>query len=297
MQVRKPLSQNSVTEKKIPGTNLPILNAYPRIAPNPNKKPPDKLSPTEESRSVCTEHKIDTPVTRSVPDQQPFKQPKFAVSASVQQCSSSARGSQSSSSSTTTSSTQVSQSVSSLHSTSSSFTSRRLHRNGHTSTRHRRFLNTVEILRQSGLLDITLRTKELLRQSNATQQDIAQLRQHTELLWQAAGSHSLNGITAWEHLYRAMAKSGNYPNLPDLPILTQPDLAAHPESISTPDTDREQGAENSDVSPSHLFTNMPDPNQKRAGPQQSHSKQDMDFEASDKISEKVTFMPPDSSTD
>lgn len=283
MQLRKPLSRNSVTEKKINDTYLPILNSYPRIAPHTNKKPPDKSLLTEESQNlskrVCTEHKIDTPVTRSLPDQHLFKQPKFAISASVQLCSSSTRGSQSSSSSTTSPSSQVSQSVSSPHSNSSSLTTRRLHRNGTSSTRHRRFLNTVEVLRQSGLLDITLRTKELLRQSNSTERDISQLRQHTELLWQAAGSQNLNGITVWEHLYQAMAKSGSYPNLANLQVLTQPDSAAQPESIS------------------HLFTSIPDPNQNCTVPQQFHSKQGRDFEASDKFSEKVTFMPPDSSTD
>ncbi|KAG5837195.1 hypothetical protein ANANG_G00236710 [Anguilla anguilla] len=60
------------------------------------------------------------------------------------------------------------------------------------SARQRRFLNTVEILSQSGLLDITLRTQELLRQSDATERDIAQLRHHAHLLCQAsqAGLHA-----------------------------------------------------------------------------------------------------------
>lgn len=301
VQLRKPLSRTSVTGKKINGTYLPILNSYPRIAPHPSKKPPDKSSLTEESQNlskrVCTEHKInDTPVTRSLADQHLFKQPKIAVSASVQSCSSSTRDSQSSSSSTTSSSCQMSQSVSSLHSTASFLTTRRLHRNVTTSTRHRRFLNTLEILRQSGLLDITLRTKELLRQSNATERDIAQLRQHTELLCQAVGSQSPNGVTALEHLYRAMAESGNYPYLPNLQIPNHPDCAAQPESISTAETNR-AGAENSDVSPSHVFTSISYPNQNCPVPQQSRSKQGREFEASDKFSEKVTFMPPDSSAD
>lgn len=292
VQLRKLLSRNSVTD-----TYLPILNSYPRIAPHTNKKPPDKSLLTEESENLskrmCTEHKIDTPVIRNLPGQHLFKQPKFVASASVLLCSSSNTGSQSSSSSTTSSSSQVSQSVSSLHSNSSSLTTRRLHRNGTTGTRHRRFLNTIEVLRQLGLLDITLRTKELLRQSNATERDISQLHQHTELLWQAAGSHNLKGTTAWEHLYRAMAKSGNYPNLANLQVLTQPDSAGQPESISTPGTSMTLGAENSS---SHLLTSIPDPNQNCTVLQQFCSKQG-EFEASDKFSEKVTFVPPDSSTD
>ncbi|XP_076138635.1 CLOCK-interacting pacemaker [Alosa pseudoharengus] len=78
--------------------------------------------------------------------------------------------------------------------------------------RHRRFLNTVEILSQSGLLDITLRTQELLRQSNATERDIAQLRHHTQLLCQAAQACPASP-DAWDRVHQAMAESGHYPSL------------------------------------------------------------------------------------
>lgn len=80
------------------------------------------------------------------------------------------------------------------------------------SAKHRRFLNTVEILSQSGLLDITLRTQELLRQSNATEQDVAQLRQHALLLCQAAQAGA-QAPAAWAQLHQAMAESGCYPSL------------------------------------------------------------------------------------
>lgn len=295
VQLRKPLSQNSVRENKINDTYLPILNSYPRIAPHTNRKPPAKPLLAEESqilsKRMCTEDQMDTPATRRSANEHLFKQPKFATSASV--CSSSTTCSQSSSSSTTSFSSQVSQCVSSLRSNSSSLKTRRIHRNGTS----RRFLNTVEVLRQSGLLDITLRTKELLRQSNATERDISQLRQHTELLWQAACTHNLNAIATWEHLYRAMAKSGNYPNIANLQVLTQSDPAAQPETISTLDSSWAPGAEISHVSSSHLSASIQDPNHKCTTLQQSHSKQGREFAASDKFSETVTFVRPDSSTD
>lgn len=81
-------------------------------------------------------------------------------------------------------------------------------------TRHRRFLNTVEILSQSGLLDITLRTQELLRQSAAIEQNIAQLRQHTHMLCQAV--HADSNVATLEKTYRVMVESGCYPNLRSL---------------------------------------------------------------------------------
>ncbi|XP_044078794.1 CLOCK-interacting pacemaker-like [Siniperca chuatsi] len=84
------------------------------------------------------------------------------------------------------------------------------------STRHRRFLNTAEILNQSGMLAITLRTKELLKQNATTEREIAQLRQHTHLLCQVAQA-SQNGCNegsdSLDKLLQAMIKSGCYPNL------------------------------------------------------------------------------------
>lgn len=83
-----------------------------------------------------------------------------------------------------------------------------------TSTRQRRFLNTAEILNQSGLLAITLRTKELLKQNAATEREIAQLRQHTQYLCQAAQtSQTSPNNENLEKLVQAMSESGSYPEL------------------------------------------------------------------------------------
>lgn len=307
LQLHKPSSRKTnVTGKKISGTYLPILNSYPRIAPHPSKKPPDKSSANDDSQNlskrVCTEHKSDhTPVAGSLLDQHLYKQPKLAVPTSGQPCSSSSRDSLSFCSSSAASSSQISTSVSSLCTTSSFLSTRGLHRTGITSTRHRRFLNTVEILKQSGLLDITLRTKELQRQSNATEQDIAKLRQHTELLCQVAcnPSCSLNGITAWENLHRAMAESGSYPNLKipqNLQLPSRPDSASKPESITTGDANGPLAAEDSGTLHSPRLTTIPDSSQNCPVPQQSRRKQRRELEASEESSEKVTFTPPDSST-
>ncbi|XP_040005981.1 CLOCK-interacting pacemaker-like [Xiphias gladius] len=84
------------------------------------------------------------------------------------------------------------------------------------STRQLRFLNTAEILNQSGLLAITLRTKELLKQNEATEREIAQIRQHTHLLCQvaqASQSRCNNGSDSLDKLLQAMTKSAFYPNL------------------------------------------------------------------------------------
>ncbi|XP_071352340.1 CLOCK-interacting pacemaker [Trachinotus anak] len=308
LQLHKPLSRKSnIAGKKTKSTYLPILNSYPRIAPHPSKKPPDKSSSNGESQSlskrVCTEHNTDkTPVTRGLPEQHLYKQPKLAVSASGQPCFSSTGDSPSSSSFDTASLSQGSPSVSSTHTTTSSFLATKgLNRNTITSTRHRRFFNTVEILRQSGLLDITLRTKELLHQSNATERDIAQLRQHAELLCQAASnpSCSLNGITVWERLHKTMAESSSYPKLKllqNLQIPSHPDSAGQPESIATGDTTKPPAAENSDVPSSRLLSALLDPNLDCPVSPHSQSEQSRKPESSEKTSEKVTFMPPDSST-
>lgn len=55
-------------------------------------------------------------------------------------------------------------------------------------TKRKRFCNTYNILSKSGLLDITLRTKELLKQNQRTQNDIDRLKKQTDLFLQALQS-------------------------------------------------------------------------------------------------------------
>lgn len=307
IQIHKTQTRKTNTGRKINGTYLPILNSYPRIAPHPSKKPPDKTSSSEDSQNlskrVCTEHKSDNSlITSSLLEQQLSKQPESAVLTPglPGPCSHSSSESHSSSSPTIISSSLRSPSVSKLY-TSSFLATRGPHRNSSSSARHCRFLNTVEILRQSGLLDITLRTQELLRQSNATQRDIVQLRQHTQLLCQAASNPngSLDGNTAWKNLHQAMRESGNYPSLKILQneqFPFHPDSTSHPESGAVSESNRPTVSENSDVPPSPLPNPMPDSSQRFLPRQQPHAQQGRECKASGKPSEKVIIMPPDSST-
>lgn len=59
------------------------------------------------------------------------------------------------------------------------------HCDGDADSKRKRFCNTYNILSKSGLLDITLRTKELLRQNRRTQSDLERLKQNTDLFLQA----------------------------------------------------------------------------------------------------------------
>ncbi|XP_022050132.1 CLOCK-interacting pacemaker [Acanthochromis polyacanthus] len=59
---------------------------------------------------------------------------------------------------------------------------------GEADSKRKRFCNTYNILSKSGLLDITLRTKELLRQNRRTQTDLDRLKNHTDLFLQAVRS-------------------------------------------------------------------------------------------------------------
>ncbi|KAM9853620.1 CLOCK-interacting pacemaker-like isoform 2-T5 [Aulostomus maculatus] len=290
-QVPKPLSlKTNLTGRKTASTYTPVLNSYARIAPHPCKKPPDK-SPYLSKR-VCTELKSDPrSVAWSLLQQHPCDQPKLAVLTSVRPCSSHL----SSSSPTAASSHQTSSSPSSRNTTSSVLASRGLHRNAISSTRHRRFLNTTEILRQSGLLDITLHTKELLRQSNNTERDIVQLRRHTELLCQAAcNPSSLSGMAAYEQLRRTMAESGSYP---DLKILQDFQLACHPGSACQAESVNKGSEEEPlDSQPSLPQAAILDPSQNFSAPQQPHTERHLEPVTCEKNPEKDTFMPPDSST-
>uniref|UniRef100_A0A8D3EEW5 CLOCK-interacting pacemaker-like n=1 Tax=Scophthalmus maximus TaxID=52904 RepID=A0A8D3EEW5_SCOMX len=233
---------------------LPILNSYPRIAPHPRKESHEDKGTTwaegvkeggaeghSQSKRVCTEvekweaestthsysqykarghnsypilshcplpsHTSSTTHHRSHGCQQSSgSESVSSPSVSITQTPSPPSSSDSPSSSSPPSSSPSSSTAHSPH---------RLPPDG-SSTRQRRFLNTAEILNQSGLLAITLRTKELLKQNVATEREIAQLRQHTHLLCQVAQlgqSGCRDGLDSLEILLQDMTKSASYPNL------------------------------------------------------------------------------------
>lgn len=227
---------------------LPILNSYPRIAPHPRKEghenkvggraPGVKESGGEgqsQSKRVCTEEeKRDTVSTtthlvKSHHQQKEARHKSRSSSAqtkghhSQQRSCSDNISSPSVSSSQTPSPPCTSDSPSSSSSPPSSSPSSSVAHSPYrpapdsTSMRQRRFLNTAEILNQSGLLAITLRTKELLKQNAATEREIAQLRQHTQYLCQAAqatqSGPNESSQQSLEKLVQAMSESGSYPEL------------------------------------------------------------------------------------
>lgn len=67
--------------------------------------------------------------------------------------------------------------------------------------KRKRFCNTYNILSKSGLLDITLRTKELIRQNRRTQAELDQLREHTNLFMEALQTGDL---CIWSKLQMSM---------------------------------------------------------------------------------------------
>ncbi|XP_030628841.1 CLOCK-interacting pacemaker [Chanos chanos] len=69
------------------------------------------------------------------------------------------------------------------------------------SNKRKRFCNTYNILSKSGLLDITLRTKELIRQNRRTQSELDRLREHTDLFLEALQS---GDSQLWTKLQKSM---------------------------------------------------------------------------------------------
>ncbi|KAK2895069.1 hypothetical protein Q8A67_012298 [Cirrhinus molitorella] len=257
LHILKPQPPRSESKgvKKSKTTYLPILNSYPRIAPHPSKKTPEKSTTSRGSNTgehslskrVCTEEKRDeVSTTTQAAKQDLHKQSENDLLLHSQTLSSllsagcetlsgfqqhqSPHRPSSPSASLNVSSPSISSTQTLSPPSSNDLTQARKEPRKHCpelnsnkgsnnlkgTVRHRRFLNTVEILSQLGLLDITLRTQDLLRQNAATEQDIAQLRQHADLLLQAAQAGA-DAPAAWEKLQQVMAESGHYPSLKCLP--------------------------------------------------------------------------------
>ncbi|KAL3971406.1 gephyrin [Sarotherodon galilaeus] len=224
---------------------LPILNSYPHIAPHPRKKIHEgkgtRVDGVKElcsegqsqSKRACIEEEKREAVSTTIHLlQQQQKDDKVHFQHKV-------RGGHSSilslshcllpsyASSTTQHKPILSSHIPSSPSSfsplssspsSSSPTSSTAHSPYHlaldnSSTRQRRFHNTAEFLNQLGLLAITLRTKELLKQNAAIETEITQLRQHTHLLSQASQNSGTEVSHSLDKLFQIMRESGAYPNL------------------------------------------------------------------------------------
>lgn len=321
-KLRKPPSRR--TNRKTKGSYLPILKSYPRIAPHPSKKVPGNLPAClgkvtgSEGNSLNRRDKRDdvsNSTNLQIPKHHLHKQPESSVQSLQYQhfarSPSSPSMVYSSQGSPSVSSSEISTLSSSYYSSSNSSSPLPASRGPRNSViaHHRRFLNTLEILSQSGLLDITLRTKDLLCQSNATERDIAQLRQHTQLLCQAANSaNDSTGNATWERLHQAMVESGVYPSLEcldEVGVLHNPedfiklngmgsvganttrclsDSAARPSPLVVPELGPPQ---NCPMSHNGMLNGM------SALPVSEHG---WVYKARAKPSESLTFTPPDSST-
>ncbi|KAG7254858.1 hypothetical protein CRUP_028078, partial [Coryphaenoides rupestris] len=225
-------------------------SSFLRIAPHPSKTPPESTSP-----SLGLQHLSKQLLCPEVKREDPSSAPSSTrlLMATSSPLSSECQTSPSSSS-VSHPSPSVLRAAKGLLGTSAT-----------SAARYRRFLNTMKVLKQSGLLDITLRTQELMRRSTATEQDIGQLSQHTRLLCQLASSQpgaatgEPSGGPPWERLHQAMAQSGGYPSLkipqhePLTPGGCGSDLAATPSSSPSPGLNQNTAASE----PSGKVTVMP----------------------------------------
>ncbi|XP_014379638.2 CLOCK-interacting pacemaker-like, partial [Alligator sinensis] len=185
-------------------TYLPILKAYPKIAPHPDRGRESKAGPAlapaagtsstshSKTKCLCLEEASVPPVPDSSSQElapsagsPPAPLPRDVV----------------------TSSTESGGSLAAVDPAEGRMLSRASKKLGPSLGKQRRFHNTVEILRRSGLLGITLRTKELLRQNSSTQREIAELQEHARLLCQAVQG---NDAQAWARLQDAISLSPAY---------------------------------------------------------------------------------------
>ncbi|XP_041090616.1 CLOCK-interacting pacemaker-like [Polyodon spathula] len=205
-------------------TYLPILNSYPRIAPHPMKSPDQEAGKPgkhgslggahtgkSQSKRICVADRrkwVPSSKLQEKPERnlrQPPPQP-LIPSESPDLCSllsSSPTELPVSGPASVSSSETLSSSASSLLTNPGEFKASR--KQVSDLEKQHRFLNTVEILSRSGLLDITLRTKELIRQNHSTQRQIQELREHARLFCLAARS---NQPQDWAQLQEAMVNSG-----------------------------------------------------------------------------------------
>ncbi|NWR57251.1 CIPC protein, partial [Bucorvus abyssinicus] len=79
----------------------------------------------------------------------------------------------------------------------------------------RRFQNTLVVLRRSGLLEITLKTKELIHQNQVTQAELDRLKHQTQLFIEAIKN---NAPQSWAELEASLTGSDKADSIPEDPI-------------------------------------------------------------------------------
>lgn len=88
-------------------------------------------------------------------------------------------------------------------------------------SKHRRFQNTLVVLHKSGLLEITLKTKELIRQNQATQVELDQLKEQTRLFIEATKSRAPQ---AWARLQASLTSVSGHSGSDLEAFCEQPDM-------------------------------------------------------------------------
>ncbi|XP_043076205.1 CLOCK-interacting pacemaker [Puntigrus tetrazona] len=159
-----PVPKGPLSKRRRHRKYLPILKSYPRIAPHPGDAA-QKSSSSSSSSSVKSSSS-----SRGQKDSFPAAAPVPAESPAAE------HGSQPTDDSLPAFSVDTDNKV-------------------------KRFCNTYNILSRSGLLDITLRTKELIRQNRRTQTELDRLRQHTGLFLEALRS---GDSEVWSKLQASM---------------------------------------------------------------------------------------------
>ncbi|XP_059367996.1 CLOCK-interacting pacemaker [Carassius carassius] len=147
-----PVPKGPLSKRRRHRKYLPILKSYPKIAPHPGDGARESSSSSASSSSSSSSVKSSSS-SRDQKDSSASVQLPSALSASVESHAAKHRP----------------------ESTDGTFNAHKI----------KRFCNTYNILSKSGLLDITLRTKELIRQNRRTQTELDLLREHTDLFMQA----------------------------------------------------------------------------------------------------------------
>ncbi|XP_052443014.1 CLOCK-interacting pacemaker [Carassius gibelio] len=150
-----PVHKGPLSKRRRHRKYLPILKSYPKIAPHPG----DAARESSSASSSCSSSSVkSSSSSRDQNDSSASVQLPSALPASVESHAAKHRP----------------------ESPDGTF-------NAHSfkTDKIKRFCNTYNILRRSGLLDITLRTKELIRQNRRTQTELDLLREHTDLFMQA----------------------------------------------------------------------------------------------------------------
>ncbi|XP_016428519.1 CLOCK-interacting pacemaker [Sinocyclocheilus rhinocerous] len=153
-----PVPKGPLSKRRRHRKYLPILKSYPKIAPHPGDAAHKSSSSSSASSSSSSSSVKSSSSSRGQKDSSASVQLPSALPASVESHATERRPGS---------------------------TDGSLWTLAFTDSKIKRFCNTYNILSKSGLLDITLRTKELIRQNRRTQMELDRLREHTSLFMEA----------------------------------------------------------------------------------------------------------------